>query len=122
MFSRENWVGALLLGVCAVVAIALLIEIFTDTTFEYTGPQWVAVGISIVGVVLIGVMSWRAWGGRMRRWRGGGGAGGPAGWPHNDVPGRQVGWPRRNATNGTPADPTSASTPTPTGETDQSKQ
>jgi hypothetical protein len=106
MFSRENWVGVLLLGVCAVVAIALLIEIFTDTTFEYTGPRWVAVGISIVGIVLIGLMSWRAWGGRMRRWRGGN-AGGPAGWPHNDVPGRQIGWPRRNTT-------TDASSDTPT--------
>jgi hypothetical protein len=118
MFSRENWVGVLLLGVCAVVAIALLIEIFTDTTFEYTGPGWVSVGISIVGIVLIGIMSWRAWGGRMRRWRGGG-AGGPAGWPHNDVPGRQIGWPRRNTSSDTTPDPITPSTTTPNDKTDQ---
>lgn len=113
MFDRDNWAGFLLLGVCAVVAIALLIEIFTDTTFEYTGPRWVAVGISIVGIVLVGIMLWRAWGGRMRRWRGG--SGGPTGWPQNDVPGRQINWPRRNSSGNIPAD-TTATTPETTEE------
>jgi peptidoglycan/LPS O-acetylase OafA/YrhL len=120
MFSRENWVGVLLLGVCAVVAIALLIEIFTDTTFEYTGPGWASALISIVGIVLIGIMSWRAWGGRLRRWRGGG-AGGPAGWPHNDVPGRQIGRSRRTGTGDTQPDPTTSSS-TAGDQPDQSRQ
>ena len=84
MFDRDNWPGIAMLGICAVVAIALLIEIFTDTTFEYTGPRWLAVAISIFGIGLIGIMSWRAWGGRMRRMRGGT-QGQGAEWPHNDV-------------------------------------
>lgn len=104
MFSRENWVGLLLLGVCAVVAIALLIEIFTDTTFDYTGPGWIATGISLAGIALIAIMSWRAWGNRLRRWRGGG----SGNWPHDDVRGRQTGWPRRNGSSEAPADTTTA--------------
>jgi hypothetical protein len=109
LFSRENWVGVVLLGVCALVAIALLIEIFTDITFEYTGPRWIAIGITIVGFVLIGIMSWRAWGGRMRRWRGGGGTG-PTGWPHNDVPGRQI-FPRNRTTSSSDQSDTSQDPP-----------
>ena len=65
MFNRENLPGIALLGLCAVVAIALLIEIFTDVRWEFTGPGWVATGISLVGIGLIGYMSWRAWGRRL---------------------------------------------------------
>ncbi|MGH2548873.1 MAG: hypothetical protein ACRDHN_05755, partial [Thermomicrobiales bacterium] len=115
MFDRDNWPGIVMLGLCAVLAIALLIEIFTDVTFEYTGPRWLAVAISIFGIVLIGIMSWRAWGGRMRRWRGGG-SGGPVGWPQNDVPGRQMNWPRRKGSGDTSADPKTTTPPDDTTE------
>lgn len=84
MFDRDNWPGIVMLGLCAVLAIALLIEIFTDVTFEYTGPRWLAVAISIFGIVLIGIMTWRAWGGRMRRWRGGSRTL-TTDWPYDDV-------------------------------------
>ena len=92
MFDREDWPGILLLGLCAVVAIALLIEIFTDYTFEYNGPGWLATAISLVGFGLIIFMSWRAWGSRLKRWRGGDGGG--AQWPQNDVRGQRA-WPKR---------------------------
>ena len=91
MFNREDLPGILLLGLCAVVAIALLIEIFTGYSFEYSGPGWLATAISLVGFGLIIVMSWRAWGSRIKRWRGDHGGGQ---WPQNDVRG-QRNWPRR---------------------------
>ena len=65
MFTRENLPGFALLGLCAVVVIALLLEIFTDIRWEYTGPNWLATGISLVGFGLVLYMSWRAWGSRL---------------------------------------------------------
>jgi hypothetical protein len=39
MFNRDDLPGFLFLTLCAVVAIALLIEIFTDYTFRFSGPN-----------------------------------------------------------------------------------
>ena len=95
MFNRENWVGVVLVGLCGVVAIALLIEIFTDFTFEYSGPQWLARIVAIGGTGLVLVMSFSA---LKRRFGRGGGPGAPRGgpsWPQNDLPGR-TNWSRSN--------------------------
>lgn len=91
MFNREDLPGFLFLALCAVVAVALLIEIFTDYTFRFSGPDWLGNAIAIVGIGIILFMSWRAWGNRIKRWRGGGGTE----WPQNDVRGERQ-WPRRN--------------------------
>jgi len=81
MFTRENLPGFALLGLCAVVVIALLLEIFTDIRWEFDGPNWLAAGITLVGFGLIGYMSWQAWGKRLlRRKEKDEGA-----WPGNDV-------------------------------------
>jgi hypothetical protein len=92
MFDRDDLPGFLLLGLCGVVAVALLIEIFTDYSFRFSGPSWAGNAIAIVGIGLVLFMSWRAWGSRIKRWRGG--EGGGAEWPKNDVRG-QRNWPRR---------------------------
>ena len=44
MFSRENWPGIALIGLCAIVAIALLVEIFTDVRWVFTNPVLLADG------------------------------------------------------------------------------
>lgn len=99
MFNRENWVGIVLVGMCGVVAVALLIEIFTGYTFEYSGPQWLARIIALGGTGLVLVMSFAALKRRFGR-RGGPGTsrGGPS-WPQNDLP-TQMNWPRSNNTPG----------------------
>jgi hypothetical protein len=93
MFSRDNLVGIVLLGLCAVSATALLIVIFTDYSFQYSGPQWIARVIALGGTALVLVMSFSALKRRFGR-HGGPGAphGGPS-WPQNDLPGR-ANWPK----------------------------
>jgi len=88
MFSRDNLVGIVLLGLCGVSAVALLIVIFTDYSFQYSGPQWLARIIALGGTALVLVMSFSALKRRFGR-HGGPGAprGGPS-WPQNDLPGR----------------------------------
>jgi hypothetical protein len=93
-----------------VVAIALLIEIFTDYTFRFSGPNWLGNAIAIVGIGIILFMSWRAWGDRLKRRRGGGGTA----WPGNDVRTERT-WPRRDRD----ASSTDATTPEPPDRTDQ---
>ena len=96
MFNRDNAVGILLVGLCGVVVIALLIEIFTGYTFEYSGPQWLARIIALGGTGLVLFMSFGA---LKRRFGRGGGPGTPRGgpsWPQNDLPGR-TNWPRSNS-------------------------
>jgi threonine/homoserine/homoserine lactone efflux protein len=66
MFEKENWPGIAILGICAIVAIALLLEIFTDIRWEFTGPNWLATAISVFGFALILYMAWKAWGSRLR--------------------------------------------------------
>ena len=109
MFNRENWVGIVLVGLCGVVAIALLIEIFTDVTFEYSGPQWLARIIALGGTIFVLVMSYGALKRRFGR-HGGPGAprGGPS-WPKNDLPGRTF--------RSQPNTSTTATNDLPTGET-----
>lgn len=93
MFNRENWVGVALVGLCGVAAIVLLIEIFTDYTFTYSGPAWFARVIALGGTGLVLLMTVRALKTRFGR-RGGPGTprGGPS-WPQNDLPGRSR-WPQ----------------------------
>ncbi len=88
MFNRENWVGVVLVGLCGIVAIALLIEIFTDVSFTYSGPPWLARIIALGGTGLVLVMGFAA---LKRRFGRHGGPGTPRGgpsWPQNDLPGR----------------------------------
>lgn len=100
MFNRENLPGILLLGLCGVVALALLIEIFTDITFTFDGPGWLATAITLAGIGLIGYMSWRAWGSRLRRRRNGGEN---PDWPLNDVRSPRRSWTNRDKNDpGTP--------------------
>jgi len=65
MFTRENLPGFALLGLCAVVVVALLVEIFTDIRWEYTGPAWLANSIAIIGMGLVFYMAWKQWGSRL---------------------------------------------------------
>ncbi len=65
MFSRENWPGIAFLILCGLVAIALLIEIFTDVRWEFDGPRWAGTAIVIFGLGIVLYMSWQAWGKRL---------------------------------------------------------
>ena len=53
MFDRENLPGFVLLGLCGVVAIALLIEITTGVSFRFEGPGWLGNGLGIVYLGLV---------------------------------------------------------------------
>ena len=75
MFDRENAVGFLLIGLCAVAGGILLVATLTDTELRYTGPGWLAavIGILFIGALLYGLFtSGRRWPdpltGRGRRW------------------------------------------------------
>lgn len=41
MLDRENWVGMILVAVCAVLCGILLWSIATGATFTYNGPEWI---------------------------------------------------------------------------------
>jgi hypothetical protein len=88
MFSRDNLVGIVLLGLCGVSAVALLIVIFTDYSFQYSGPQWLARIIALGGTGLVLVMSFSALKQRFGRHSGPGAPRGGPSWPQNDLPGR----------------------------------
>jgi hypothetical protein len=105
MFSRDNLVGIVLLGLCGVSATALLIVIFTDYSFQYSGPQWLARVIALGSTALVLVMMFSALKRRFGR-HGGPTAprGGPS-WPENDLP-RSVNWPGSTRSNGNPASST----------------
>lgn len=53
MGDRENIIGFLLLGLCAVVAGILIYSIATGTRFRFTGPDWMGTALGIVFVVAI---------------------------------------------------------------------
>jgi len=80
MFTRDNLPGIALVGLCLVVIVALLAEIFGDVTWEFNGPSWLGNAIAIAGIGLIGYMSWRAWGRRLL-----GKGNDDQTWPKNDV-------------------------------------
>ncbi len=82
MFDRENLIGFLLLGLCAVVGGVLVYSIATGTRFRYTGPAWLAwvLGIGFFAAILYGWFSARR-------------AGGGPSWPDPRV-GRRRGWRR----------------------------
>lgn len=90
MFDRENAVGFLLLGLCAVVGGVLLYSIATGTRLRYTGPAWLAylIGAAFIGALIYGFVS-------SRRGRGGpvGGNGGPQ-WPDPQAGRGRGGWRR----------------------------
>lgn len=74
MFERENLVGVVLLGLCAVVGGVLVYSIATGTRFRFTGPGWLGVLLFVVflGASLYGLFSsGRRWpdplAGRLRR-------------------------------------------------------
>lgn len=71
MFNdRENLIGLLLLGLCAVVGGVLVWQIVTGERLSYNGPGWLVwvLLIVFVGGSLYGLFS----GGGLRRMRGGG--------------------------------------------------
>jgi len=76
MFERDNLVGFVLLGLCAVVGGVLVYAIATGARFRFTGPGWVGVLLFVVfvGASLYGLFSsGRRWpdplAGRLRRRR-----------------------------------------------------
>ena len=50
MFDRENWIGVLLLALCAVVGGVLLWTIATRATLTYDGPGWIPPVLIVVYV------------------------------------------------------------------------
>ncbi len=86
MFDRENAVGFLLLGFCAVVAGVLIYSIQTGTQFRFTGPNWLGWALMIV---FLGAAGYGFFTNLARRR---GTDGGPQ-WPDPGA-GRQRGWRR----------------------------
>jgi drug/metabolite transporter (DMT)-like permease len=72
--DRDNIVGVLLLGLCAVIGGVMVWAIMTDTELEYTGPEWLAwaVGALFLAGTLYGLFV--GFGGRRR-------SGGAPQWP-----------------------------------------
>lgn len=48
MHERDNLIGMVLLGLCAVVAVVLVYSIATGTRFQFTGPGWVGTTLFIL--------------------------------------------------------------------------
>ena len=67
--DRDNIIGVLLLGLCAVIGGVMVWAIATDTELEYTGPAWVAWVLG--GLFLAGVL-YGMFAGVASRRRGGG--------------------------------------------------
>lgn len=59
MFNRDNAIGFLLLGFCAVVAAILLYSIATGERMRLDLPSWAtwALGIGFVGLLIYGMVS-----------------------------------------------------------------
>jgi hypothetical protein len=68
MFEREDLVGIVLLGACAVVGGVLVYSIATGTRFRYTGPDWLVpvLGVLFLGAAIYGLVTSIRRGGR--RW------------------------------------------------------
>lgn len=65
MFSRENYIGILLLALCAVAAVILIVAIITGDT--PTVPKPLEVPLTIIGFVAIAATLWLRFSGRFRR-------------------------------------------------------
>lgn len=63
MFSRDNAIGIALLGLCTVVAGALVWQIITGERLRYNGPNWL---ITVIGILFFGVMLYGLVGGIRR--------------------------------------------------------
>src|SRR4051812_17499063 len=59
MFDRENAIGFLLLGLCTFMGGVLVYSIVTGTRYEYSGPTWLAIALSVlfIGGILYGMKS-----------------------------------------------------------------
>lgn len=91
MFNRENAVGFLLVGVCAVVAGVLLYAIASGERLRLDVPGWVGVVLAVAffGLIIFGIVSSGGFGRLFRR--GDRGGGGPQ-WPYPPT-GRRWRWP-----------------------------
>lgn len=89
MFNRDNIVGFLLLGVCAVVAAVLLSAIASGERLRIDVPGWfgVVLAVAFFGLIIFGFVSSGGFGRLFRR----GGQRGPQ-WPHPEA-GRRRRWP-----------------------------
>jgi hypothetical protein len=89
MFNRDNLIGVLLVGVCAVVAGVLLYSIASGERLEVDLPGWLGVVLTVVflGLIIFGFLSSGGFGRLFRR----GGQGGPQ-WPHPEA-GKRRRWP-----------------------------
>lgn len=54
MFDRDNLIGYVLLGLCAVAGGVLIISIATGTRLRYTGPGWL--GLVLMALFLGGII------------------------------------------------------------------
>lgn len=86
MFNRENAVGLILLGACAVVAGVMIYAIVTGERIRIDAPGYIAAPLTIlfIGLVLFGLF---------RNVRGGSGAGSGRSWPHPQSGSRSL-WDR----------------------------
>ncbi|MFM9106365.1 MAG: hypothetical protein ACKOWF_06660 [Chloroflexota bacterium] len=55
MFSGDNLIGVVLLGICGVVAAVLIWQITTGERLVYDGPGWLP---PVLGVLMLGAMLW----------------------------------------------------------------
>ena len=53
MKDRDNLPGFLLLGLCAIVGVALILEITTGIEFQFRGPNWAGNGLTLVYIGLV---------------------------------------------------------------------
>ena len=84
--DRDNVVGFMLLGVCAIIAVVGGYSIATGTRLTYTGPNWI---LTILSIFLIGAFIYLLVGAFRSRRRSGGGQQ----WPHPTT-GQQPWWRR----------------------------
>ncbi len=94
MFDRENIVGAVLLGICAVVAGVLLYSIASGEQIEINMPGWLGAVLTVVflGLIIYGFVSSGGFGRLFRR----GDRDEPGGgrqWPDPQTSGRRWRWP-----------------------------
>ncbi len=57
MFDRDNLIGYVLLGLCAVAGGVLIISVATGTRLRYTGPSWLGIVLMVVflGGIIFGL-------------------------------------------------------------------